>query len=164
LVFTSRRHTALLRSYGLKQEFITPHCPQKNRMVERVIRTLKEQCIHCQRFDSLQHAGRIIGDRIQYYNDRRSDQAPDMKSPAEALGLGPRTVQRRLDENGLNFRTLVTVCRMRRARDLLSETNASVDHVSRELGYSCVSHFSRAISKDHGSAPSEFRQSGHRNR
>ena len=29
LVFTSRSFTALVRSYGLKQEFITPHCPQQ---------------------------------------------------------------------------------------------------------------------------------------
>lgn len=28
LVFTSRSYTALVRSYGLWQEFITPHCPQ----------------------------------------------------------------------------------------------------------------------------------------
>ncbi|MFC3059964.1 hypothetical protein [Paenirhodobacter populi] len=27
-------------------------------MVERVIRTLKEQCVHRQRFDSIQHATR----------------------------------------------------------------------------------------------------------
>ncbi|EJM97073.1 integrase family protein, partial [Herbaspirillum sp. YR522] len=39
LVFTSRNYTALVRSYGLEQEFITPHCPQQNGMVERVIRT-----------------------------------------------------------------------------------------------------------------------------
>uniref|UniRef100_UPI001C631407 integrase core domain-containing protein n=1 Tax=Nitrosospira multiformis TaxID=1231 RepID=UPI001C631407 len=31
-------------AYGLRQEFITPHCPQQNGMVERLIRTLKEQC------------------------------------------------------------------------------------------------------------------------
>ncbi len=42
LVFTSRSYTALARSYGLRQEFITPHCPQQNGMIERVIRTLKE--------------------------------------------------------------------------------------------------------------------------
>jgi putative transposase len=47
---------ALVRSYGLKQEFITPHCPQQNGMVERLIRTLKEQCIHRHRFESQQHA------------------------------------------------------------------------------------------------------------
>nr|WP_278044760.1 hypothetical protein [Pigmentiphaga kullae] len=42
MVFTSRSYTALVRSYGLRQEFITPHCPQQNGMIERVIRTLKE--------------------------------------------------------------------------------------------------------------------------
>jgi transposase InsO family protein len=36
LVFTSRSYTALVRSYGLRQEFITPHCPEQNGMVERV--------------------------------------------------------------------------------------------------------------------------------
>jgi putative transposase len=39
LVFTSRNYTRLVRSYGLRQEFITPHCPQQNGMVERLIRT-----------------------------------------------------------------------------------------------------------------------------
>jgi len=56
LVFISRHYTALVRSYGLQQEFITPHCPQQNGTVERVIRTLKEQCMHRQRFESIQHA------------------------------------------------------------------------------------------------------------
>ena len=53
LVFTSRKYTALVRSYGLRQEFITPHCPQQNGMMERLIRSLKEQCVHRQRFESL---------------------------------------------------------------------------------------------------------------
>ncbi|MBT2869262.1 transposase family protein [Chromobacterium violaceum] len=53
LVFTSRNYTALVRSYGLQQEFITPYTPEQNGMVERVIRTLKEQCIHRHRFESL---------------------------------------------------------------------------------------------------------------
>ena len=37
LVFTSRSFTALVRNYVLRQEFISPHCPQQNGMVERVI-------------------------------------------------------------------------------------------------------------------------------
>lgn len=27
LAFASRKHTGLVRNYGLRQEFITPHCP-----------------------------------------------------------------------------------------------------------------------------------------
>lgn len=71
LVFTSRSSTALVRSYGLRQEFITPHGPGHNGLVERVIRTLKEQCVHRHRFESLQHASRLIGDGIHFYNHRR---------------------------------------------------------------------------------------------
>ncbi len=87
LVFTSRHYTALVRSYGLKQEFITPHCPQQNGMVERVIRTLKEQCVHRHRFESIQHAARAIGDWIHFYNTRRPHQALAMRTPVEAFRL-----------------------------------------------------------------------------
>ena len=87
LVFTNRRYTQLVRHYGLRQEFITPHCPQQDGMVERVIRTLKEQCVHRQRFVNKQHAMRAISDWIQFYNHRRPHQALGMKTPAEAYAV-----------------------------------------------------------------------------
>lgn len=87
LVFTSRNFAALVRGYGLRQEFITPHCPQQNGMVERVIRTLKEQCTHRHRFETLQHASRVIGDWIQFYNHKRPHQALRMQTPAAAFAL-----------------------------------------------------------------------------
>lgn len=87
LVFTSRSYTALARSYGLRQEFITPHSPEQNGMVERLIRTLKEHCVHRHRFETLQHASRVIGDWIGFYNNRRPHQALGMKTPAEAYAL-----------------------------------------------------------------------------
>jgi putative transposase len=82
LVFTSRAYTALVRSYGLRQEFITPRCPQQNGMMERLIRSLKEQCVHRQRFESLAHADRAAGDRIGRCNHRRPHQALGMRTPA----------------------------------------------------------------------------------
>jgi putative transposase len=87
LVFTSRSYTALVRSYGLRQEFITPHCPEQNGMVERLIRTLKEQCVHRYRFETLQHASRVISDWVGFYNTQRPHQALGMKTPAEAYAL-----------------------------------------------------------------------------
>jgi putative transposase len=44
VVFTSSSFTPFVKSYGLQQEFITPYGPEQNGMVERVIRTLKNQC------------------------------------------------------------------------------------------------------------------------
>lgn len=56
-------------------------------MVERVIRTMKEQCIHRQRFDSIQHAATCaICDWISFYNHRRPHQALGLRTPA-AVGL-----------------------------------------------------------------------------
>ncbi|MEO8673309.1 MAG: integrase core domain-containing protein [Tahibacter sp.] len=87
LVFSSRSYTTRVRSYGLQQEFITRYCPQHNGMVERVIRTPKEQCAHRHRFEIQQHASRAIGDWIQFYTTRRPHQSLGMKTPAEAYRL-----------------------------------------------------------------------------
>jgi putative transposase len=87
LVFTSQRFTRVIRSYGLRQEFITPHCPQQNGMVERVIRTLKEQCVHRHRFETQRHAARVLSDWIRFYNTQRPHQALGMKTPARAYKL-----------------------------------------------------------------------------
>uniref|UniRef100_UPI0038999555 integrase core domain-containing protein n=1 Tax=Pseudooceanicola spongiae TaxID=2613965 RepID=UPI0038999555 len=54
-------------------------------MVERVIRTLKEQCVHRHRFESIQHASRVIGDWISFYKNRRPHQALAIRTPAEAF-------------------------------------------------------------------------------
>ena len=85
LVYTSRSYMTLVRSYGSKQRFITPHCPEQNGVIVRVIRVLKEQCAHRYRFETLQHASRVIGDWIAFYNTRR--QVRGMKSPAETFAL-----------------------------------------------------------------------------
>ncbi|XUP28168.1 integrase core domain-containing protein [Xanthomonas axonopodis pv. vasculorum] len=84
LVFTSGDYTRLVRRYGLTQEFITPHCPQQNGMVERVIRTLKEQCVHRHRFKSQTHALRVIADWIAFYNQQRPHQALKRMTPDAA--------------------------------------------------------------------------------
>jgi putative transposase len=52
-----------------------------------VIRTFKEQCAHRHRFETLQHASRVVSDWIGFYNTRRPHQALGMKTPAEAFAL-----------------------------------------------------------------------------
>jgi len=77
----------LVRSYGLRQEFITPHSPEQNGMVERVLRTLKDQCVHGHRFETLQHASQVVSDWIGFYNNERPHQSLGMRTPAEAFKL-----------------------------------------------------------------------------
>jgi putative transposase len=86
-IFTSRRCTALVKGYELQQEFITPNTPEQNGMVERVIRTLKDECVHRHRFESLQQASRVNGDWIRFYNNQRPHQARGMRTPAKVYAL-----------------------------------------------------------------------------
>ena len=53
-------------------------------MAERVIRTLKEQCMHRHRFESQVHALCVIGDWISYYNGKRPHQGVKMMTPDAA--------------------------------------------------------------------------------
>lgn len=77
---------------------------------------------------------------------------------ASALGLGPRTIQRRLSEDGLTYRQLLTEVRMGRARDLLAEHEVTVKRIGRELGYSSPQQFTRAFKKRFEITPQEYRQ------
>jgi putative transposase len=61
-----------------------PGLGRQNSVVERVIRTLKELCVHRHRFESLTQAMHMIGDWIHLYNHQRSHQALKMRTPAEA--------------------------------------------------------------------------------
>ena len=56
-------------------------------MVEHFIRTMKEQYVHCHRFENSQHANCVLSNWIQFYNDARLRQALGMKTPAEAYAL-----------------------------------------------------------------------------
>ena len=56
-------------------------------MVERGIRTLKEQRVHRHRFETLTHAIRTIDDCIHFYNYQRPRRALKMKTPAGAYAL-----------------------------------------------------------------------------
>ena len=62
-------------------------------MVDRFIRTLKEQYVHRYRFETIQHAMRDIGDWIAFYNNRRPHQALAMRTPVKAFRLAAEPEQ-----------------------------------------------------------------------
>jgi len=87
LVFSSRRYTQTVYRYGIEQEFIKPHTPQQNGMVERLIRTVKEQCIHLHSFNSIEQARETLSKWFKFYNEQRPHQALKMKTPKQAYEL-----------------------------------------------------------------------------
>lgn len=81
LVFGSRQYRAVVRDYGLTQEYITPYTPQQNGLCERFIKTFKEEFCWCNRFQSIQHAKLKLRAWIHRYNHHRPHQSLKYLSP-----------------------------------------------------------------------------------
>ncbi|MGH3633905.1 MAG: AraC family transcriptional regulator ligand-binding domain-containing protein [Mycobacterium sp.] len=94
---------------------------------------------------------------------RDSGVFPTLPEVAADLDMHPRTLRRRLAEEGTSFRALLGEARSALAVDLLCNVGLTVEEVSKRLGYSDPSTFSHAFKRWHGAAPSVYpRQPGNR--
>src|SRR5262249_4051180 len=86
------------------------------------------------------------------------DGHPDLHSVATILGLGVRTLQRRLSEERLTYACVVARARFNLAQRLLDDPAYKIIEVALDLGYSDQAHFDRAFVRWTGLTPREFRQ------
>lgn len=77
---------------------------------------------------------------------------------AASLGAPPRTLQRRLYEQGLEFRQILDDTRADLALNLVANAEFSLTHVSQLLGYSQSSNFTRWFHAKFGTTPSAWRK------
>ncbi len=78
-------------------------------------------------------------------------------STARAMDTSIRTLQRKLNCEGIDFRSLTNAARAERARELLRFTDVSVTNIAAELGYSTPANFARAFRNATGLSPSALR-------
>ena len=77
---------------------------------------------------------------------------------ASALAVSPRTLQRRLDADGLTFSGVLDGVRKRRAQELLTDGALSVQEVAYLLGYSEPRAFHRSFRRWTGSSAGAWRR------
>jgi len=87
---------------------------------------------------------------------RRLAQPPDRGTTAAVLGLTPRTLARRLADEGTSFRAIVDAQRLRAATDWLLDHG--IAEVSERLGFADPRSFQRAFQRWTGLSPSAWRQ------
>lgn len=80
------------------------------------------------------------------------------ESVAEALHMTPRTLRRRLKEEGESFRTVLKSVRQDLAEQYLADSTLTLTEITFLLGFSEMSSFSRAYKHWNGQSPSEARQ------
>lgn len=79
---------------------------------------------------------------------------------ARAFAMGPRTLQRRLREEGTRFAVLQDSLRQQRALELLARQDIDLESISEELGFSDRRSFTRAFRRWTGVTPSRMRSRG----
>jgi len=83
LVFGAKVFVAVVRRYGLAQEYITPYSPEQNGMIERFFRSLKEECLWHHRFTSRDQAFLVIATWLDKYHTERPHSALGYLTPTE---------------------------------------------------------------------------------
>lgn len=78
---------------------------------------------------------------------------------AARLHMSARTLQRRLDDEGVRFHDLVEHTRQTLAMELIDDQSRDLGQIAFELGYSAVRAFARAFRRWTQLAPSDYRRS-----
>lgn len=85
-----------------------------------------------------------------------SEGVPTLSLVATELGMGSRTLQRRLSENGHSFQSVVDSARKDLAQRLLRQTEYSLAEVAFLTGFSEQSGFTRAFKRWAGQTPRSY--------
>ncbi|MFD0364234.1 AraC family transcriptional regulator [Nocardia sp. GCM10030253] len=95
---------------------------------------------------------------------RNPGEIPDQLAVANGLFMSPRTLSRRLHDEGTSFRALVDEVRQMMSEELLTHIDMTTEQVAARLGYAEAASFIRAFRRWKGCPPQEFRARASRQR
>ncbi len=121
------------------------------------LRLARDQCDQLR--DSLVSRSRYL-DRARHLVLRAGAGARSFDELAAAVQLSPRTLRRRLADEGVTFTWLLDEERRHRAVQLLRSQELSTKDVADRLGYSNVANFMRAFRRWTGQTPAAYRSNG----
>lgn len=81
-----------------------------------------------------------------------------LEDVAQHLVMAPRSLRRRLEDEGTRYRDLVEAERRQLAAQLLEGTEMKLDELALQLGYGDTASFTRAFRRWFGQAPGEYRK------
>lgn len=111
----------------------------------------------CERLIGRDRADEGIASDVARVLMQRPGQFPSMSEVAFELGMTPRTLRRRLSDEGETFTRIFDQIRCDLATKYLSQSNFTVADVSDLLGFDDATNFRRSFRRWTGKAPSAFR-------
>ena len=145
-LITGQRCTSFTVSRSLAQTLI--HHPCRNTAPEQSTRSGESPPIPA---DFRSSAERLILSLL-------SDGYSGIQTAAEAAGMSPRTLQRRLSKAGVTYAEVLTASRLRFAKEWLTTSDMPITEMSSALGYTAASNFARAFRRQTGLSPVAYRR------
>lgn len=146
LVFNAENHVVVFdKSYLYKQ------LPMANPLAKKSYeKECKELSLRIKRQETM--SKRVVQE-ILY----RRNKIPDFNQLARFLNTSPRTLGRRLKEEGTSYKNLVSGIRKNKAIKLLRTSSLSIQQIAEEIGYNDLPNFYRAFKRWTGKTPGDFR-------
>lgn len=120
---------------------------------------IRDYCTQqCQQLLQQQHAINSFSRRVQRYLTEDVRHMPSLETTAKHFNVHPRTFKRYLQQENINFSTLVMDIKGELALEFLTQTDFSLDKIAEQLGYAELSSFSRAFTRWKGVSPQKLRK------
>lgn len=145
--FGTKRSRLTLRRSDLERPFVSYNAELLDILTPALDRSLEEQ----QRVNS-------VTEKVKWIMKRSlAAGRPDIQVVASELGMSDRTLQRRLTDEGTNFKQLLNLARREQAQLYLSDPSIDLKEVAFLLGYEEQNSFYRAFRSWEGDTPSNWR-------
>lgn len=96
--------------------------------------------------------------RLRRLTQQHLADANAQEQVAVSLNMTPRTLHRRLQQEGLSFKQLLDDLRRNTATNMLRHEHMAIGDIAQTLGYQDQANFVRAFKRWTGSTPSQFRK------
>ena len=126
--------------------------PMSNHLASAMCESLCQKLL-----DDLREDDQVIK-AVRSIISQNLDNTPSLDEVSRKLAMSPRTLRRKLQEQGRSYSGLVNAIKSSFAKDLLKNPSLTIVGVSEFLGYSELGNFRRAFRAWTGLSPYEFRQ------
>src|SRR5579863_2774028 len=145
--FGARRNALVLHATDLDRPFLTYNAELLDMLNPQLERALEER-----------RAQSSISEQVKWILRRLlTGSRPEITAVARELGLSDRTLQRRIVDDGANFRQLLLETRQELAREYLAQPEIDVEEVAYLLGYEDANSFYRAFRTWEGTTPAHWK-------
>ncbi len=109
--------------------------------------------------DPSQNAETLIGQLLEYLNEHYSESELSLSQVADAVDKNPKYVTHLFAQQvGERMRTYITTLRVRRACELLLQTNRTIEQIASDSGFARTVQFQQSFRRTIGVTASEYRQ------